>query len=89
MSASVAPIAPAHGSFPELVADGVDGMLYKPNSPEALAEVLVDVDRDPARFVAIGRSGRDTYERRFTREANVERLLAIYDFAMRNPIGAA
>jgi glycosyltransferase involved in cell wall biosynthesis len=87
MAAGVAPVAPARGSFPELVTDGVDGALFEPGDPLALARVLHDVDRDPERYVALGRRGRTTYEERFRAGANLEQLLDIYRFAVSNPIG--
>lgn len=87
MAAGVAPIAPARGSFPELVTDGFNGALFEPEDPAALAQVLGDVDRDPERYVEYGRQGRTTFETRFHPTANLEELLEVYRFAVRNPIG--
>ncbi len=87
MAAGVAPLAPARGSFPELVSDGVDGALFAPEDPLALAGVLRDVDMDPERYVGLGRRARATYEERFRTGANVAQLLDIYRFAVTNPIG--
>ena len=87
MAAGVAPLAPAHGSFPELVSDGVDGMLFRPGDPESLAMALRAVDRDPGHFVELGRKGRVTHEQRFGPEANVEQLLGIYRYAVDRPAG--
>ncbi len=87
MAAGVAPLAPASGSFPELVSDGVDGMLFRPGDPGAIATALRAVDRDPGHFIELGRRGRVTHERRFGPEANVEQLLGIYRYAMDRPAG--
>jgi glycosyltransferase involved in cell wall biosynthesis len=87
MATGVAPIAPGRGSFPELVMDGDNGALFTPNDPDALARTLEDVDGDPVRYVEYGRRGRTTFEKRFSREANVAELAAIYEFAVRNPAG--
>jgi glycosyltransferase involved in cell wall biosynthesis len=87
MAAGVAPLAPASGSFPELVSDGVDGMLFRPGDPESIAMALCAVDRDPAHFIELGRKGRVTHEQRFGPEANVEQLLGIYRFAVDRPAG--
>jgi hypothetical protein len=33
MALGVAPVAAAHGAFPELITDGVDGVLFRPGDP--------------------------------------------------------
>jgi glycosyltransferase involved in cell wall biosynthesis len=86
MAAGVAPVAPAAGSFPELVDDGCDGVLVRPNSVRDLADAVAAVDADPARVVAMGSRGRRTYETRFTREVSTARLLEIYEFAVEHRV---
>ena len=87
MAAGVAPLAPASGSFPEIVSDGVDGMLFRPGDSESLALALGAVDRDPDHAIELGRKGQVTYEQRFRPEANVEQLLNIYRYAVDRPVG--
>jgi glycosyltransferase involved in cell wall biosynthesis len=87
MAAGVAPIAPARGSFPELIMDGDNGALFTPDDPDAIARTLEDVDANPERYLECGRRGRITYEKRFSRAANVDELVAIYEFAVGNPVG--
>lgn len=87
MAAGVAPIAPARGSFPELVMDGDNGALFTPDDPDALARTLEDVDANPEKYFELGRRGRTTYEKRFSRAANVDELVGIYEFAVSNPVG--
>jgi glycosyltransferase involved in cell wall biosynthesis len=87
MAAGVAPVAPGRGSFPELVTHGVNGVLFAPGDPAALAAVLADVDGEPDRFRAYGRQARATYQKRFHPAANVEELLAVYRFAIETPVG--
>ncbi len=88
MAAGVPSLAPAHGAFPELIADGVDGVLFQPGSVAALAGVLRDVGDRPGRYASYGRAARSTYERRFSSDAIVEQLLAIYRFAIEHPAHA-
>ena len=87
MAAGVAPIAPARGSFPELVTDGVDGALFAADDPAGLAQVLRDADQAPERYVEYGRQARETYDERFRPEASLEKLLEVYRFAVDNPVG--
>lgn len=81
--AGVPVIAPAHGSFPELVDPGMTGWLYRPNSAEDLAQVLRSALALPvADLRAMGAAARRTYERRFTAERNLDALLAVYEGAL-------
>ena len=82
MAAGVPAIAASHGSFPELISHGEDGILFAAESAPALADALLDVRDHHERSEAIGRPARRTYERRFGPEANVERLIEIYRFAV-------
>lgn len=86
MAVGVAPIAPDRGSFPELITDRADGSLYCAGDPTSLAAALTDLDRDPLRYVELGRRARASYERRFQPEANLEQLLDIYRFARAHPV---
>jgi len=50
------------GSIPDLVADGVSGLLVEPDDPAALAEVLVRVLSDPALARRLGAGARAAAE---------------------------
>jgi glycosyltransferase involved in cell wall biosynthesis len=86
MAAGTAPIASAHGAFPELVTHGSDGALFPPTGVNALVDILGDVDDNPRRWDGYGQQGRHTYQSRFSPDAGVARLLEIYRFAMEYPI---
>jgi glycosyltransferase involved in cell wall biosynthesis len=85
MAAGVAVVAPAHASFPELVTDGVDGVLFPPGDAQALAAVLGRVATSPGYFDDLGAAGRATYEERFRPERNLAQLEEIYQFAIEHP----
>jgi glycosyltransferase involved in cell wall biosynthesis len=74
-------IAPAHGTFPEIVEDGGCGLLFSPNNAAELADRLRDlsVEETPRR---LGQRARQLYDERYTPERNLDILLAIYDHAM-------
>ncbi|MDQ1535045.1 MAG: hypothetical protein QOF28_2806 [Actinomycetota bacterium] len=89
MACGVPPIAPAHGSFPELIKSDHDGVLFEPGDASALADVLRDIDTDPERYAALGRAARSSYEQRFDPDVNLDQLLDTYRFAIANPVTSA
>jgi glycosyltransferase involved in cell wall biosynthesis len=86
MAAGVPPVAAGHGSFTELITHGVDGMLFSPGDPAALALAIADADQNPERYEACGDQARKTYEQRFDPERSMAELLGIYRFAIANPV---
>jgi glycosyltransferase involved in cell wall biosynthesis len=86
MAAGVPPIAAAHGSFAELITPGVDGTLFSPGDPEALAFAIADVERNPESYEGYGEAARKTYEERFDPERSVADLLDIYRYAVTHPV---
>jgi glycosyltransferase involved in cell wall biosynthesis len=86
MAAAVPPIAAAHGSFDELITPGVDGMVFSPGDPEALASALADLERSPEDYEGYGEAARKTYEQRFDPERSVAELLDIYRYAITHPV---
>jgi glycosyltransferase involved in cell wall biosynthesis len=59
---------------PELVDDGVSGVLVTAARVDELATALDELLDDPARAEAIGRVGRERVRREYDLEANVGRL---------------
>jgi len=58
MAAGLPVVATAVGGTPEVVVDGVSGLLVPPHDPAALAEALVFLLRDPGMRRKIGQAGR-------------------------------
>jgi glycosyltransferase involved in cell wall biosynthesis len=85
MASGVAVAAPAHGAFPELVTDGIDGVLYRPGHTEALATVFADVVRRPAWYDDLGRAGKQKFDSTYRVDQNVAQLEDIYRFAIEHP----
>jgi len=57
--------ATRQGGVPELVKDGETGLLVPPRSPEALADALVRLLKDPALRRDMGEAGRRRVEQKF------------------------
>jgi glycosyltransferase involved in cell wall biosynthesis len=85
MAVGTPPIASAHGSFPELISSGVDGVLFTPGDPADLGRVLNDLEASPDQFEKYGTQARLTYERRFDPERSIDDLIKIYHYAKEHP----
>jgi glycosyltransferase involved in cell wall biosynthesis len=85
MAAGTPPVAAGHGSFTELITPGVDGVLFTPGDPAALALAIADVESNPERYETLGDQARKTYEQRFDPQRSVAELLGIYRFAVAHP----
>jgi len=59
MACGTAVVASKTGGIPEVVADGETGLLVPPDEPEALAESINTLTRDPDRAKAMGAAGRE------------------------------
>lgn len=64
---------------PELVVDGETGLLVAPGDAAGAARALAALLRDPARRQRLGVAGRERVAARFTIEASVDRLAAVFD----------
>ena len=86
MALGVPPVATAHGSFTELITNGVDGVLFRPGDPAALGQAVADIAAEPARYATYGRQARETYAKRFDPERNLNQLIEIYRYAIDHPV---
>ncbi len=67
------------GVIPELVADGVTGLLVPPRDPAALEEAIVSLLEDPGRAEKMGAAGRARAREEFSRQAFARRLGVVLD----------
>lgn len=77
MAAGVPVVASAVGGIPELVDEGVTGLLVPPADPEALATAVERLLRDPAARAAMGAAGREVAHRRFAIDRVVDELFRL------------
>lgn len=74
------PVVASHvDGLPEVVEDGVTGILVPPAQPEPLAQALLQLADDPARRRAMGAHGRNRVEQRFSLDSMIERHEAFYE----------
>lgn len=70
MASALPVVASRLSGIPELVTDGVDGLLVSPGDDEALADALERLAREPDLRVRLGEAGRETVLRAFDVDAN-------------------
>ena len=66
------------GGIPEVVEDGVTGILVQPGDSGALAGAMGELLRDPERCARMGRAGWTRWREKFSREAMASRTLEAY-----------
>ncbi|MGP1674870.1 MAG: glycosyltransferase [Candidatus Limnocylindrales bacterium] len=74
MASALPVVASRLSGIPELVTDGVDGLLVPPGDDEALADALERLAREPDLRVRLGGAGRETVLRDFDVDANAALL---------------
>lgn len=72
-------VATTVGGIPEVVEDGVTGLLVPPRNPEALAERIKALLGDPGLRERIGAAGRERVEKEHTLDGMGEGLLGLYE----------
>ena len=83
MATGVPPVATDRGGPPEIITDGVDGLLLPPRQPDRWAEAVVALLRRPDELRKMGEAARLTAQR-FARDRHVVAVIRAYDAARRS-----
>lgn len=78
MACATAVVASRVGGIPEVVDDGVTGLLVPPEDPSSLADAMNLLLRDPGRADAMGRAGRERAVAEFSWDAVAAQTAALY-----------
>jgi glycosyltransferase involved in cell wall biosynthesis len=78
MACGLPVVATRVGGVPEVVDEGVTGLLVPPNDPEALAEAVNSLLDDPDRMKAMGAKGRERVREHFTWDKVAERMVGYF-----------
>ena len=87
MAAGLPVVATAVGGTPEVVVNGVTGILVPPRDPNTLAQAVTRLLRDPALRRKMGRAGRERVERFFSVERMVRATEALYEELVEEKMG--
>jgi glycosyltransferase involved in cell wall biosynthesis len=77
MASGLPVVAPAITAIPELVEDGVSGLLVRPGRADLLADALRRLARDPELRETMGRAGREKVVREFDIDSSARRVAAM------------
>jgi glycosyltransferase involved in cell wall biosynthesis len=72
------------GGIPELIEDGVNGLLFEPANVEDLAEKIKYLYHHPLLAQKMGISARKKVEEKYSEEEYYKKLLGIYDNLIKN-----
>ncbi|HOK06802.1 MAG TPA: glycosyltransferase [Syntrophales bacterium] len=67
------------GGIPEVISQGVNGLLVAPGDAEALAHAMLTLARDHALRKKMGAASRMIYEEKFTHDKMIKEIRALYD----------
>ena len=76
-------VATSVGGLPEVVEDGVTGILVPPGNSEALADAIIRLLRDPDLRQRMGWAGQERVRAEFTVDQVVAQTLAVYESVVR------
>ncbi len=78
MAAGKPVIGTTVGGVPEVVADGIMGILVPPNDPSSLANAISKLINDPVLLKSFGKNGRERVEKYFDAKKTTRHLEKIY-----------
>jgi glycosyltransferase involved in cell wall biosynthesis len=78
MEAARPVVATRVGGVPDLIDDGVHGLLVQPQDPAAFAGAVAELLREPARAAEMGRRGQERRRKEFDISVMVRRLEELY-----------
>ncbi|MBN2806382.1 MAG: glycosyltransferase family 4 protein [Prolixibacteraceae bacterium] len=78
MASGIPVVQPALGAFPEIVNTAGGGVIYEPNTPEALAKAWADLLDDPKKIEQLSNEARASVEKHFDINIQARELVEIY-----------
>jgi len=82
MASGIPVVQPMLGAFPEIIKLTGGGVLYKENTPEALAQSLEKLLSDPKEMDRLSKSGLEGVNKHFHIDVQAERTIDVYEKAI-------
>jgi glycosyltransferase involved in cell wall biosynthesis len=79
MDAAKPVVATRVGGVPDLVEEGVNGLLVEAQNPSAFAAAVIELLQDPERAARMGEAGRKRRREQFTIDATARHVEALYE----------
>jgi glycosyltransferase involved in cell wall biosynthesis len=79
MEAELPVVATRVGGIPDMITDGVEGVLVPPGQPEAIARAVADLLRDPDAAAEMGRRGQRRRREEFDLDVTARRIGDLYE----------
>lgn len=76
-------IAAKIGGLPEIIEDGVTGLLFEPSNPEDLARKMTVLWENPDLCREMGMAGREKAIRKYNKDDYYQKLISVYDKAIK------
>jgi glycosyltransferase involved in cell wall biosynthesis len=78
MAAEKPVVATDIGGIPEVVKNGETGLLVLPRNPEALAQAIIELLRNPKKANTMGKKGRIRFKEKFTNKRMLSEVENLY-----------
>jgi glycosyltransferase involved in cell wall biosynthesis len=79
MASGVPVVQPRRGAFPEIIENTGGGLIVEADDPDALADGILELWRDPARAAALGKAGAEGVRRHYTVGRMADAAESVYE----------
>jgi glycosyltransferase involved in cell wall biosynthesis len=73
------------GAIPEVVVDGVTGILVERQNPQQLSQAIIRLIENPKLRESMARAGRERFEKNYTMDINVENMISVFHKTLDRP----
>ena len=87
MSSGKAVIATAVGGIPEMISDGVNGILVRPQDTDELAKWIIRLSKDRELLANLGREAKEYARVKFNPKHVIEEINSLYDAFLKRKVG--